>query len=65
MKETQVQATVASYNSVINAFAQKGDVKRAEQWFKRMKEAQVQPNVTSYNSVINACAQKGDVNRAE
>merc|ERR1711998_579665 len=52
-------------NSVINACAQNGSVKRAEQWFKWMEEAHVQPNVTSYSSVINACAQKGSVKRAE
>ena len=51
-----MQPDVRSYSSIINACAQNSDVKRAEQWFKRMEEAHVQPDVASYSSVINACA---------
>ena len=60
-----MQPNVTSYNSVINACAQKGDVNRAEHWFKRLEEFLVQPDVMSYSSAINACAQKGDVEKAE
>ena len=56
---------MTSYSSAINACAQNGDVKRAEQWFKCMEEAHVQPGETTYNGVINACAQMVDVQRAE
>ena len=65
MEEAHVQPTVTSYCSVIKACAEKGSVKKAEQWFVWMEEMGVQPNVASYNSVINACAQIGDVKRAE
>ncbi len=51
-----MQPDVTSYNSGVNACAQKGNVESAEPWFQWMEEASVQPNVTSYNSVVNACA---------
>lgn len=33
MEKANVQSDVTSYNSVINACAQKGDLDRAERWF--------------------------------
>ena len=65
MQRCGIEADVYHYSQAIHIFAKKSDVKRAEEWFKRMEEARVQPDVTSYSSIINACAQKGDVNRAE
>ena len=61
MERTSVQPNATSYNSLINARAQKGDVARADQRFRRMEKASVQPNETSHNSVIHACAQEGDI----
>ena len=45
-----------SYNSVINACAQKGRVSRAEMWLEKMLAAGVKTDAFSYNSVINAGA---------
>ena len=48
-----------SYNSVINACAQGGQVEQAAQWLQAMKDQGIEPDVKSYTSVINACAQGG------
>ena len=53
-----------SYNSVINACAQGGQLEAAVQWLQAMKEQGIIPDDNSYNSVINACAQGGQVEQA-
>ena len=42
MQQANAQPNVTSYSSVINACAQTGDEKRAEQWFKLMQQANVE-----------------------
>ena len=44
-----------SYNSVINACAQGGQVEEAMKWLQVMKAQGIKPNVITYNSVIKAC----------
>ena len=45
MEEPHMQPDVKSYSIVINACARRGDVKRAEQWFKCTEEEHRQPDV--------------------
>ena len=50
---------------VITAYAQKGDVEKADEWLGGLEKAAEELTVTSQRSVINACAQKGDAEKAE
>merc|ERR1719359_252468 len=65
MERSGVTPNVVTFNSVINACAQCGDVDRAESWFRRMLAKEVTPSVETFNSLINACAKAGDALRAE
>ena len=53
-----------SYSSVINAWAQKSEVKQAEQWLDWMCKADMKPELISDNSVINAWAHVSDIRRS-
>ena len=53
-----------SYSSVINAWAQKSEVKQAEQWLEWMCKADMKPELISDNSVINAWAHVSDIRRS-
>jgi pentatricopeptide repeat protein len=44
MLDQGVKANVISYNSVVNACARKGVMKRTEMWIVKMREAGTPPN---------------------
>ena len=64
MQEANLQPNVASYSSVINACAQKGDVEKAQQWFNWMEKANGQPDVTRYSSEYPlSCVDQGEIKK--
>ena len=56
MLKVGVDADTISYNTVIKACAEAGDVARAEHWMSVMLKAGVEANTISYSTVIKACA---------
>merc|ERR550514_1418195 len=63
MKDASLQANSYTYNSVINAFARRGDVEQGEVWFAEMLAHGVKPTIVSYTSLLNACANSNDTLR--
>lgn len=59
-----VKTDAFSYNSVINACAQRRDIERAETWLEKMLSEGIQADEVSYSSVIKACVQKGELDLA-
>ena len=53
-----------AYSTVINAFAQEGDVSSAERWFTGMIQDRISPNTVTFCSMIKAAANNGDVEHA-
>ncbi len=56
---------MTTYNLVINAYANKGHWKGAEDVLSRLIGSNVEPNVMTYNSLINAHAKDGNWGGAE
>jgi len=54
-----------SYNSVINAWAKKGDATGAERLVVLMCRKEVEPDVVTLGVAVHACAKAGDMARAE
>eukprot|EP00439_Symbiodinium_sp_Y106_P033072 s2111_g3.t4 len=54
------------YTTMINAYAESGDVEGAAGWFRRAREQpQVRLNIWAYNAMIKACGNAKDVERAQ
>jgi len=65
MQEAQVEPNTICFNEIINAFAQAGDLQKAEQYFEAIKQRNLTPSTSTYNSILKACAKSGDVAQAE
>ena len=52
MMKAGVQADTISFNTVIEACAEAGEVARVEHWLSEMTQAGVEPDSTSYNTVV-------------
>ena len=59
-----MEPDVVTYNTVVNAHAQKGNAEGAVRVFEAMRKQGMEPNVVTYNTVVNAYAQKGDAEGA-
>ena len=57
---TDLNVSTISYNSVIAAYAQVGDILNAARWLGRMAHKNIRPTSVSYSSVITACAKSGN-----
>ncbi|CAJ1372444.1 unnamed protein product, partial [Effrenium voratum] len=65
-QEEGIEPNHVVYTSMINAYAQRGDVESAGAWFRLAKQQrQVRLNLWSYNAMIKACAKAGDSQRAQ
>ena len=60
MVERGVEPDVYTFNTLINACAQRGDAERAKDVFDEMKRMGVPADVFSYNTMIQAFEQAGD-----
>jgi pentatricopeptide repeat protein len=60
MVEAGVEPDVYTFNTLINACAQRGDAERARDVFDEMKRTGVVADVFSYNTMILAFEQAGD-----
>ena len=56
MLKAGVVADTISYNTVIKACAEAGDVARAEHWLSMISKAGFNADTISYSTVIQACA---------
>jgi pentatricopeptide repeat protein len=56
MEAAGCEYNVASYNTIINAYAKIGDIGSAERWFKAMRTNGMHADVRSYSALIDACA---------
>ena len=56
MVKERVTPDEKTYNCLINACAQKAEVKQAEWWFGEMVKEIMTPDEKTHNSVMNACA---------
>ena len=62
------EPNTTSWNTVIKACAEAGDVLKAESWLDSLRQnphATLRANITSYNIMIKAFAEAGDHVRAE
>lgn len=54
------------YTTMMNAYAERGDVEGASSWFRRAREQpQVRLNIWAYNAMIKACGNAQDLERAQ
>lgn len=60
-----MQPDLISYNSVLHACAQKGDMKRAKQWLTKMLRKGIVPTSMTYNILIDTCVKASDIEAAE
>ncbi|CAK9081287.1 unnamed protein product [Durusdinium trenchii] len=65
MTSLRLKSSLVVLNSVINACAQAGKIKRAEQWLRNASSMQLQADVLSFNGIMHACAVRGQLSRAE
>lgn len=65
MQEAQLEPNTICFNEVINAFAEAGNVQKAEQYFQAIKQRNLTPSTSTYNSILKACAKSGEVAQAE
>ena len=62
MKAAEVRPNVVTYNTLIEACDNAGDLHRAFVVFAEMEAAKVRPNVVTYNTLmIKACDNAGDL----
>ncbi|KAH7365528.1 hypothetical protein KP509_18G033000 [Ceratopteris richardii] len=48
-----------TWNSIVTAHAQNGDIKQAFAYFTRMENNGVQPDIATFSSILSACAHAG------
>merc|ERR1719384_3012917 len=65
MESSGVATCTVTYTTVIAACAKRGDIDRAESWFRRVIEKGLEPNVVTFGSLIDSCAKAGNLARAE
>ena len=65
MAKAGVKADAVSYCTMIDAFAQSGELHRAEQWLEKMEASGLQVSSGTYGLLVNAVAKMGDVGRVE
>ena len=56
MIESKLSPDVVTLNSVMKAYAMKGDVRSTEYWFDEMKRHRIQPDGFSYLEIMRAYA---------
>ena len=56
MIESKLSPNVVTLNSVMKAYAMKGDVRSTEYWFDEMKRHRIQPDGFSYLEIMRAYA---------
>lgn len=54
------QPNLVTYNILLRASAQLGDVVQVDRFFKEMEAAKIYPDLVTYNGVIGAYAEAGD-----
>lgn len=60
-----VKPDITSYNQILATFAEYGDLKKCEEWMKKIEDdTSVTPTVVTYNTMIHASSRKGDAERA-
>ena len=59
-----LEADIVTYNSLINAYSQRGDVKALTRLFDKMTTKGLKANIATYNTLVNACWKRGDVEEA-
>ena len=64
MEEAGVQATSATFNSLVTALVRAGDVEAAEQVLRAALKNGKQPGLQSYSSLIKGYSKEGRVNDA-
>mmetsp|Transcript_27990 Transcript_27990/g.63346 ORF Transcript_27990/g.63346 Transcript_27990/m.63346 type:complete len:589 (-) Transcript_27990:170-1936(-) len=64
MCESGVVPNLVSFNILLNACAQVGNIALADHCWEAMADAGVTPNSITYNIMINACARGNDATRA-
>jgi len=63
--ESDLAPDAACFNSVIHAYAVRGEVQHAADWMTRMQHEAVSPNAITYNILMDACAKAEDPEGAE
>eukprot|EP00638_Chattonella_subsalsa_P003172 CAMPEP_0117762334 /NCGR_PEP_ID=MMETSP0947-20121206/17869_1 /TAXON_ID=44440 /ORGANISM="Chattonella subsalsa, Strain CCMP2191" /LENGTH=822 /DNA_ID=CAMNT_0005583607 /DNA_START=293 /DNA_END=2761 /DNA_ORIENTATION=- len=64
MGQLNLEPDTVTYNALIDACAEVGDVDRARQLFVRMRKHYLQPNILTINSLLRCCARGEDYSSA-
>lgn len=59
-QKPKCQPNLVTYNILLRASAQLGDVVQVDRFFKEMEAAKIYPDLVTYNGVIGAYAEAGD-----
>src|SRR5690606_35603777 len=57
-----IQVDLITYNTIINGFAKKGDMKNAMRTFNQMQRDGIQPDSITYKMLLNGCIVSSDFN---
>ena len=60
LKEEGIEPNEITFNSLIDACAQIGDIDRANRWFRCMGTNGIEPNIITVSAMLNACAKSKD-----
>jgi len=61
LPECKAEPNAASYNAMIESFAEAGDTVHAEFWHRKMFDQGLKPSQRAFSMLISACAKAGDV----
>ena len=64
MENSEFQPDMITYNSLINALGNNGDLDEAHMHFKEMKERRLTPDVFTYSSLIKCFGQSNSIEMA-
>merc|ERR1719450_497064 len=64
MKRCQVELTVVTFNTIIDACARAGRMEHGPKILEDMKVAAISPNIVTYSTIIKGHCQAGDIHTA-